>query len=111
MGEWANGFCGCFNDCTLCVITYFAPCYTAGKNAEGVGDSCIMVGLLYWFINPVGVFFAAKVRGKIREQFGIEVSRNKKIHSFLSSCHHKQQQAEYPALKMVNYFLDIATII
>lgn len=74
MGEFQNGLCGCFNNMTLCLITYVAPCYTAGKNAEAVGDSCMMVAVLYWLINPAGVYFAAKAREKIREQKGIEVS-------------------------------------
>ncbi|KAJ8314386.1 hypothetical protein KUTeg_008947 [Tegillarca granosa] len=73
MGEWATGLCGCFSDITLCLITYIAPCYTAGKNAEGVGDSCIMVGALYYIFPLVGIYLVAKARGKIREQFGIEV--------------------------------------
>ncbi|KAK3108275.1 hypothetical protein FSP39_004704 [Pinctada imbricata] len=74
MGEWSNGLCGCFNNITLCLITYVAPCYTAGKNAEAVGDSCIMVGVLYWIFPLIGIYFAAQARGKIREQKGIEVS-------------------------------------
>nr|XP_022305819.1 protein PLANT CADMIUM RESISTANCE 3-like isoform X3 [Crassostrea virginica] len=74
MGEFSNGLCGCFNNCTLCLITYVAPCYTAGKNAEAVGDSCIMVAVLYWLVNPAGVYFAAKTRQKIREQKGIDGS-------------------------------------
>lgn len=74
MGEWANPLCGCLNNCTLCLITYFVPCYTAGKNAEAVGDSCCMVGALYYIFPLVGIYLTAKVRGKIREQKGIEVS-------------------------------------
>lgn len=74
MGEWSNGLCGCMNNCTLCLITYVAPCYTAGKNAEAVGDSCIMVGVLYWVFPIAGVYLSAKVREKVREQKGIEVS-------------------------------------
>ena len=74
MGEWSNGLCGCFNNITLCLITYIAPCYTAGKNAEAVGDSCMTTAILYALINIVGVYFAAKTRQKIREQKGIEVS-------------------------------------
>ncbi|XP_033761774.1 protein PLANT CADMIUM RESISTANCE 3-like isoform X2 [Pecten maximus] len=72
MGEFANGLCGCMNNCTLCLITYVAPCYTAGKNAEAVGDSCIMVGALYWVFPIVGIYLSAKVREKVREQKGIE---------------------------------------
>lgn len=82
MGEWSNGLCGCFNNITLCLITYVAPCYTAGKNAEAVGDSCMMVGALYALVNPAGVYFAAKAREKIREQKGIEVSCGLSQHVF-----------------------------
>lgn len=77
MGEFSNGLFGCFNNCTLCLITYIAPCYTAGKNAEAVGDSCIMVGALYAIFPIVGIYFVAKVREKIREQKGIDVSSYK----------------------------------
>lgn len=74
MVEFSNGLFGCFNNCTLCLITYFVPCYTAGKNAEAVGDSCVMVGALYAVFPIAGVYFAAKAREKIREQKGIDVS-------------------------------------
>ena len=74
MGEFTNGLCGCFNNCMLCLITYVAPCYTAGKNAEAVGESCMMVGALYWLFPIVGIYLSAKVREKIRGQKGIEVS-------------------------------------
>ncbi|XP_069111695.1 uncharacterized protein [Argopecten irradians] len=72
MGEWTNGLFSCFNNCTLCLITYIAPCYTAGKNAEAVGDSCIMVGALWYLFPAAGVYLCAVVRGKIREQKGID---------------------------------------
>ncbi|OWF36562.1 Protein PLANT CADMIUM RESISTANCE 3 [Mizuhopecten yessoensis] len=77
MGEWANGLCGCMGNVTLCLITYIAPCYTAGKNAEAVGDSCIMVGALWYFFPLAGIYLSAVVRGKIREQHQIEVFRSK----------------------------------
>ncbi|OWF36561.1 protein PLANT CADMIUM RESISTANCE 3-like isoform X3 [Mizuhopecten yessoensis] len=72
MGEWANGLCGCMSNCTLCLITYIAPCYTAGKNAEAVGDSCIMVAVVWYLFPAAGAYLCAKVRGKIREQHQIE---------------------------------------
>nr|APX43871.1 cadmium resistance 3-like protein isoform X3 [Tegillarca granosa] len=74
MGEWTYGLCGCFSDCTLCLITYIAPCYTAGKNAEGVGDSCMKVGACYYIFPIFGIYLVAKAREKIREQHGIEGS-------------------------------------
>ena len=55
------------------IITYFCPCYTAGKNAEMLGESCIMHGLAY-FVPIVDWFCRTKTRGTIREQKGIEGS-------------------------------------
>lgn len=68
--EWSNGLCGCFNNCTLCIITYVAPCYIAGKNAEAVGEDCLMCGAVT-FVPFANIFFGAKIRGKIREEKGI----------------------------------------
>uniref|UniRef100_A0A1I8HAE9 Aromatic-L-amino-acid decarboxylase n=1 Tax=Macrostomum lignano TaxID=282301 RepID=A0A1I8HAE9_9PLAT len=55
----------------LCIITYFVPCYTFGKNAEAVGDSCVLCGLAFLFVSPC---VGAIVRGKIREKQGINGS-------------------------------------
>uniref|UniRef100_K1R6X4 Uncharacterized protein n=1 Tax=Magallana gigas TaxID=29159 RepID=K1R6X4_MAGGI len=74
MGSWSNGLCGCFNNCSLCLVTYIAPCYTAGKNADATGGSMPMTCLAYLLFAPAGIFLAAKAREKIREQKGIEVS-------------------------------------
>ncbi|XP_070556399.1 uncharacterized protein [Ptychodera flava] len=70
---WAHGLCGCFNDCGLCIITYFVPCYTAGKNAEAIGEGCLLHGLLY-LVPIVNFVCAAQIRGKIRDQRTIEGS-------------------------------------
>jgi len=88
MGEWSNGLLGCFSDCTLCLITYIVPFYTAGKNAEGVGDSCCMVGTCYACFPIIGVYMVAKARGKIREQQGIEGSFGMDclVHLFCPLC-------------------------
>ena len=37
MGEWQHGIFGCFNNCGVCILTFFLPCVTAGQNAEAVG--------------------------------------------------------------------------
>lgn len=71
MGEWQNGLFGCFNNCGICVITYFVPCYTAGRNAEAVGESCCLYGFLS-ILGCIGIYTRAKIRGKIRESKGIE---------------------------------------
>ncbi|EDO50068.1 predicted protein [Nematostella vectensis] len=71
--DWNNGLFGCFNDCGTCLITYIAPCYTFGKNAEAVGDSCLLCGLAF-FVPVVDLIVMSSVRGKIREQHGISGS-------------------------------------
>lgn len=71
--EWSNGLCGCLNDIPLCLTTYCAPCYTFGKTAEAVGDDCLMCGIIT-FVPLVNLWFATQIRGKIREQKGIDGS-------------------------------------
>jgi len=85
--EWANGLCGCFNNCTLCIVTYFVPCYIAGKNAEAVGEDCILCGLVF-FVPIANMVCPAKIRGKIREQKGIEGSfiKDLLVHCFCPLC-------------------------
>ena len=95
--EWSNGIFGCFNDCSTCelaepffvvvlgmcsyppplftvgIIAYFCPCYVFGKNAEAVGDSCVLCALSQ-FVPGLNLWTRISIRGKIREQKGIEVS-------------------------------------
>ena len=56
------------------IITYLAPCYTAGKNAEAIDGNCVMHGV-YSVIPLANIYCHATVRGKIREKKAIEVSR------------------------------------
>lgn len=68
--EWQHGLFGCFDNIGLCVISYFVPCYQFGKNAEAVGESCVVCGIA--LLVPIANIIAAmKIRGKIREQKGI----------------------------------------
>lgn len=69
--QWSHGLFGCFDDCGTCLVTYFCHCYTAGKNAEAVGDSCLLCGLAT-FVPLANIFFMAQIRSKIREQKGID---------------------------------------
>ncbi|CAD5112085.1 unnamed protein product [Dimorphilus gyrociliatus] len=69
-GDWQNGLCGCFNDIGLCIITYFVPCYTQGKNAEVVGESCLLCGLSL-MVPLLNIYARVTTRGKIRDQRGI----------------------------------------
>jgi len=67
--EWKHGLCGCFDDCGICLLTTFFPCYPFGKAAEAVGESCLLCGILLatplnWIVLPI-------VRQKMREAQGI----------------------------------------
>ncbi len=42
-GEWQYGLCGCFNNCGICIVTYFLPCLTAGQNAAATGKHTVNV--------------------------------------------------------------------
>ncbi len=73
MGEWSNGLFGCFNNCGLCIITYFVPCYTHGKTAEAVEGSCVLCGLSL-LVPLLNIYAICSTRGKVREQKGIDGS-------------------------------------
>ncbi|CAL1530366.1 unnamed protein product [Lymnaea stagnalis] len=69
-GDWQHGLFGCFDNFGLCIISYFVPCYTFGKNSEAIGESCCTCGVAY-LVPIVNLVAAIKIRGKIREQRGI----------------------------------------
>ena len=73
MSDWSNGLFGCFNDIPLCLTTYCVPCYTFGKTSEAAGDDCLMCGLVI-MVPVANIWFATKLREKIREQKGIQGS-------------------------------------
>lgn len=53
------------------ILAYFCPCYVFGKNAEQLGESCVMYALSQ-FVPILDIWCRTSVRGKIREQKGIE---------------------------------------
>jgi len=55
------------------IIAYLCPCYIFGKNAEQVGDSCCLCGFAS-MCGLIGLYARTHIRGKIRDQKGIEVS-------------------------------------
>merc|ERR1712062_15665 len=73
MGEWNEGLFGCFNNCGICIITYFLPCVTAGQVAESTNRNCCLWGFLS-MLGCIGVYTMAVVRGDIRETNGIQGS-------------------------------------
>lgn len=73
MTQFQHGLFGCFDNCTVCIITYFCPCYTQGKISEKVGESCILHAIL--FLVPIANLICATIiRGKVRENRGIDGS-------------------------------------
>ncbi|KAK6166389.1 hypothetical protein SNE40_023095 [Patella caerulea] len=68
--EFQHGLFGCFDNLGLCIISYFVPCYQFGKNAEAVGESCLLCGILF-LIPVVDLFLGAHIRTKIRDSKGI----------------------------------------
>ncbi|XP_041355469.1 cell number regulator 3-like [Gigantopelta aegis] len=73
MGEWKHSLFGCFDNFGICIITYIAPCYTFGKNAEAVGDSCLLCGAA-WLVPILNIVAWIQVRGKIRDLHKIDGS-------------------------------------
>jgi Cys-rich protein (TIGR01571 family) len=65
-----HGLFGCFDNCGVCIITYFVPCYTQGRVAEKVGESCLVCGLIQ-LVPIANIIFGAQIRGKVRSQKNI----------------------------------------
>jgi len=72
MADFTNGICGCTNNCGLCLLGYFCPCYLTGKVAESVGKNCLLFGLLA--ITPIRLCSNALLRQAVREKYGIDGS-------------------------------------
>ena len=81
--QWSHGLFGCFDDCGTCIVTFFCPCYSAGKNAEAVGAECYVLCGLATCIPVANVFFMAQIRSKIREQNRIEGTF---LNDFMVTC-------------------------
>jgi len=71
--EWKNGLFGCFDDFGLCIMTFFLPCLTAGKNGEANGQSCFLCGIMP-ILGCIGLIGLAQLRTMTRESKGIEGS-------------------------------------
>ncbi len=71
MSDWQHGLFGCFDNLTVCIITYFAPCYTQGKVAESVGENCLLCGLALC-VPILDIYAICSIRQKVRETKNIE---------------------------------------
>ena len=69
--EWKHGLFGCFDNLGICIVTYLVPCYTHGKNAEAVGDSCFLCGIAA-LIPLINIILCGLNRKKVREKKGID---------------------------------------
>jgi len=69
-GDFKNHICGCYKNPILCLFSYCCPCYVYGKVAESVGENCLMYGALT--VLPCRVCFNWKIRGKVREKYGVD---------------------------------------
>jgi len=100
MVEFKNGLCGCFADCNICICTYFCPCYVVGKTAEKVGESCMGCALIYLFVPLAQLVVPIIIRGKVREQKGIDggVCGDCLVMSCLPCCGIIQSAQEVDAL-------------
>ena len=65
-GEFQHGLFGCFDNCGVCILTYFVPCYTQGRIAEKVGEDCLICGLIQ-LVPIANWYFATTIRGKVRK--------------------------------------------
>jgi len=65
--DWKFGLFGCFGDIKLCLVSYICPCYTMGKNAQGVGEDCLLHGLL----SMLGLNFGPVIRWRLRQEKAI----------------------------------------
>lgn len=55
------------------LLSFFCPCIQFGRNAESLGESCFLYALSQ-FVPLLNLYCRVSVRGRIREQKGIEGS-------------------------------------
>lgn len=70
-GEFQHSLFGCFDNCGVCIISYIVPCYAHGRIAEKVGEPCLLCGITQ-IIPLANFFFRAQIRGKVRDDKGID---------------------------------------
>jgi Cys-rich protein (TIGR01571 family) len=58
-------------DIVVGLLSFFCPCIQFGRNAQAVGDDCLLAGISQ-FVPILDIVCRFMVRGKIREQKGIE---------------------------------------
>lgn len=66
---WDNGLFNCCGNFCNCAFVYFCPCWSLGKIADHVGDSCCVCSLLSIVALPCLVCME---RGKFRAKYSID---------------------------------------
>ena len=66
--KFQNSLFGCLGDTRMCILVFCIPCYVVGKNAEVLGEDCLLIGLL----SGLGLPFGPLLRWRIRQQKYIE---------------------------------------
>ncbi|XP_065674898.1 cornifelin homolog A-like [Hydra vulgaris] len=86
MTDFKHSIFSCCNDIGLTLITCCAPSIIAGKNAEHVGDNCLIYGCIGGTLT--GVYLRAMTREKIRKKYMIQGSLCKDLlcHMFCFHC-------------------------
>jgi len=91
---------GCFGNLSVCIITWFCPCYTAGKVAESTDKSCLLHSLLFICCPCVSLFCQCFVRGDVRQAKQIDGSATMDfcLHFFCMQCALCQEAREMGSL-------------
>jgi Cys-rich protein (TIGR01571 family) len=76
MSDWTHPLCGCFSDCSTCLLAFFCPCFAIGNNAEELGENkilcCLGACALIYFFCPGYLCLRTILRGKVRERKNID---------------------------------------
>lgn len=93
MGQFTYGLCGCFDNVGVCILTFLVPCYTVGKTADALGDSCLFCGAVYPLMPCV---VGASLRARIREKKNIDGDslHDCLVHLFCPPCAAVQDHRE-----------------
>lgn len=65
--QWSHGLCGCFSDCSTCVVAYLCPCYIFGKTAEKVGGNKWLCGLSQC-VPLLNMYAQVNIRKRVRDK-------------------------------------------
>jgi len=90
---------GCFDNPWVSVITYVAPCVTAGMVAHKTGRSCPLHCVLFVFLPPASLICRCLVRGDISQSEGcVDRTEDFLVHLLLFECALCQEARETGAL-------------